>query len=99
MVSGAQRTIKDLEQLFTTSADAIEECIEEAMQAVGVAAGSGMAGPVLSKSSGPQGQHHTLYAQLALSCVMLVFVEFATANLSASLHQNTVQLHTKVVDF
>ena len=57
VVSGAQRTIKDLEQLSTASADAIVESIEEAMQEAEQAeAGTGMAEPVLSKNQEPQGR-------------------------------------------
>lgn len=64
VVSGAQKTVKDLEQMATADAeaiiDAIEELVQDTSHGSATAADSRLADPVLSKSGQPlmQGELH-----------------------------------------
>lgn len=57
VVSGAQKTVTDLQQMATTDAeaiiDSIEELMHEASQGEGAAATTRLAEPVLSKTGHP----------------------------------------------
>lgn len=65
VVSGAQKTVKDLQQMATADAEAIIDSIEELMQEAshgdGTATVTKLAEPVLSKTSQPstQGDFHS----------------------------------------
>lgn len=73
MVSGAQKTVKDLEQMGTADAeaiiDAIEELVQDTSHGSATTADSRLTDPVLSKSGQPlmQGEGHAHKSWSAMS--------------------------------
>lgn len=80
MVSGAHKTVTDLEQLSTADADALIDSIEALLQedssTGGGGTGSGLADPVLSKSNGAVSQGMPCY-------VMETAIRFVLSKTSA----------------
>ena len=91
VVSGAQKTVKDLQQMATADAEAIIDSIEELMQGArhgdGTATVTRLADPVLTKSSQPstQGELHAKPPGQRISLGCLPSTDYLSCSAAAAM--------------